>query len=568
MSRTVTILYGTETFTAESFAERTGEALEGLDYDVKVIDMEDFDPDDIEGVHTLLIVTSTYGNGDPPANAEPLHDHIMADTAPRLPHMRFSVCGLGDMTYPRFAQCGKDFDRRLAELGGTRIAPRKDCDVDVEPAWEDWLDAVKEGLAGLTWDAPSAEAPSAATPIEGPSVEPPAAAPAEAPSEAADPSDSIAAATALHLRCGPAADPETPVARRRNPVAVTVSANRSLTGETATRDVRHLELDLTGSGLTYLPGDSIGLFPPNDPALVDAILAATGADPETPVELKGESLTLRTAMVTRLDVHQADPRLADAITAAGGQVLEPDGAAVHVIDAVTHAGVPLDGPTLFKCMRRLAPRLYSVASSPAVHPDHVHLVASVVRYEAYGRPRSGVATGWMADRLPEGSQVRAYTQPLDTFRLASDTTDIIMVGPGTGIAPFRAFLQEREHRRARGRSWLFFGSRNRATDYLYGEELEHWRHRGVLTRLDLAFSRDQSDKVYVQDLMRAQAKALWSWLQGGAVLYVCGDAKGMAPDVHKALQQIAREEGGMDSTEARAWIRELAQAGRYMRDVY
>jgi len=192
----------------------------------------------------------------------------------------------------------------------------------------------------------------------------------------------------------------------------------------------------------------------------------------------------------------------------------------------------------------------------------------VVQYEAYGRSRSGVATGWMAERMPEGSRVRAYLQPLDTFRLVDDDTDIIMIGPGTGIAPFRAFLQERAHRRARGRSWLFFGSRNRATDYLYSDELENWRHRGVLTRLDLAFSRDTDEKVYVQHRMQEQAKALWTWISGGAVIYVCGDAAAMAPDVHRTLQTIAREEGGLDKAAAREWIRDLAQNGRYMRDVY
>jgi sulfite reductase (NADPH) flavoprotein alpha-component len=569
MSRSITILYGTETFTAEGYAERTGEALEELGYEVTVTDMEDFEPEDLATLRTLLIITSTYGNGDPPASAEPLHEHVMADTAPHMPNLRFSVCGLGDTTYPHFAQCGKDFDRRLLELGGHRITERQDCDVDIDPPWEEWLERLKTTLDGLSWDTPSEEAPAAAPVADAPTAaSQTAAAPAPAVEAPAPDAGATATASALHRRCGPPANASAPVARRRNPAVVTVAVNQSLTGDGASRDVRHLELDLTGSGLTYLPGDSIGLFAPNDPALVDAILEATGADPDTPVTQKSETLTLRDAMTTRLDIHEADPKLADAIAAAGGTVLGPDGPAVHVIDAVSHAGVPLDGPTLFGCLRRQAPRLYSVASSPSVHPDHVHLVASVVRYDAYGRPRSGVATGWMADRMPEGCSVRAYLQPLETFRLADDATDIIMIGPGTGIAPFRAFLQEREHRRARGRSWLLFGSRNRATDYLYRDELENWRHRGLLTRLDLAFSRDQDTKVYVQDKLLAQAKAVWSWLQKGAIVYVCGDAKAMAPDVHRALQQIAREEGGMDKDEARTWIRDLAQNERYMRDVY
>jgi sulfite reductase (NADPH) flavoprotein alpha-component len=565
MSRAVTILYGTETFTAEGYAERTGELLEELGYSTTVTDMEDFDPEQISSVRTLLVITSTYGNGDPPANAEPLFDHVMADNAPRLSQLRFSICGLGDTTYPRFAQCGKDFDRRFADLGGSRLAKRQDCDVDIDPPWEEWVEWVKAGLETLSWDAAAVE--STDTPTEPPQET--SAAAVAAPTSSDTSTDPVTGATQLHLRCGPPSNPAAPLGRRRNPVDVAVAVNRSLTGTEATRDVRHIELALGSTGFTYLPGDSIGLFPPNDPALVDAILDAAGADPSTPVEMKGGLLTLRDAMITRLDVHTAEARLADVIRDAGGTALAPDGSAdVHVIDAVAAAGVEIDGPTLFSCLRRQAPRLYSVASSPSVHPEHVHLVASVVRYEAYGRERGGVATSWMADRMPEGSQVRAYLQPLETFRLVDDNVDIVMIGPGTGIAPFRAFLQERALRRATGRNWLFFGSRNRATDYLYSDELESWRHRGLLTRLDLAFSRDGAEKVYVQHRMRAQAKAIWNWLSNDAVIYVCGDAAAMAPDVHRELQQIARSEGGMDKDEARSWIRELAQSGRYMRDVY
>ena len=565
MSRSVTILYGTETFTAEGYAERTGEHLENAGYEVEVIDMEDFDPANIGTLHTLLILTSTYGNGDPPANAEPLYDALMADNAARLEGLRFSVCGLGDSTYTRFAQCGKEFDRRLAELGGQRIAARKDCDVDVDPSWEAWLDDVRAGLETLDWTivpakASKSDAPDAPDAPEAPEVA------VEAAVEVTG--EQIADASAVHHRCGPPSDLDATRGTRKHPVIGTIAVNRSLTGPDASRDVRHIELDLTGAEVSWEPGDSIGFFPPNEPALVDAILVAAGADGAHRVTLKNTEMSLRDAMLTRLDVHTADGRLADAIREAGGEALAPDGADVHVLDALTHGSVEIGAEALHKALRRQAPRLYSVASSQKVDANKVHLVASVLRYDAYGRARSGVATGWMADRLLEGCEVRAYVQPQPSFRLAEDGVDIIMIGPGTGIAPFRGFLQERALSRARGRSWMFFGSRNRATDYLYGDELESWRHRGVLTRLDLAFSRDQADKVYVQHRMLTHSKALWTWLQRGAAIYVCGDAKAMAPDVHRALQQIARDHGGMDADEARAWIRELAQSGRYMRDVY
>jgi sulfite reductase (NADPH) flavoprotein alpha-component len=574
MTRSVTILYGTETFTAEGYAERTGEALSPLGYACDVIDMEDFDPDQISSLKTLLIVTSTYGNGDPPASAEPLFDSLMADNAARLNGLRFSVCGLGDTTYPRFAQCGKDFDRRLAELGGARFADRKDCDVDVDPFWEDWLTDVKAGLEALDWTA-SSDASSDDTSVAPPEpTDTPAPVGASAPVDASDPAEiapaegAVAQASAMHLQCGPPSKDDATPGSRRHPVLGSITVNRSMTGDSATRDVRHIELDMSGRGLSWEPGDSIGFFAPNDPALVDAILEAAGADGQTSVDVKTDQMSLRDAMLTRLDVHTADGRLADAILAAGGKVLAPAGADVHVLDALLNGGVAIGASALHAAMRRQAPRLYSVASSQLLKSDTVDLVASIVRYDAYGRARSGVATGWMADRLPEGCQVRAYVHPQPEFRLADDGADIIMIGPGTGVAPFRGFLQERALRRARGRSWLFFGSRNRATDYLYGDELESWRHRGVLTRLDLAFSRDQDEKVYVQHKMLDHAKALWSWIESGAVIYVCGDAEAMAPDVHRTLQQIACEQGGMAADEARTWIRELAQSGRYKRDVY
>ncbi|MBO84841.1 MAG: hypothetical protein CL927_05740, partial [Deltaproteobacteria bacterium] len=270
MSRAITILYGTETFTAEGYAERTGEELESEGYEVTVTDMEDFEPEDISTLRTLLVITSTYGNGDPPANAEPLYEHLMADNAERLPHLRFSVCGLGDSTYSRFAQCGKDFDRRLASLGGTRFSPRQDCDVDIDPPWEEWLGQVKTALTALSWEpvpettAPTAPEPSAsAAPSAEASATPPDVASTTAAAPEAEPasmplSAAAAEASVLHERCGPPAVPDAPHARRRNPVLVRVAVNQSITGEGASRDIRHLELDLTGSGLTYLPGDSIG----------------------------------------------------------------------------------------------------------------------------------------------------------------------------------------------------------------------------------------------------------------------------------------------------------------------
>lgn len=554
---TILILYGTETFTAEGLAEDTGEALETAGFATEVVDMDDFDLSELTAATTLLIVTSTYGNGDPPANAEPLFEYLMGSDAPRLEGLRFSVCGLGDTTYARFAQCGKDFDRRLEELGGRRFVLRKDCDVDFEEPWQEWCDAVLAALQA----GPAAEAE---------------ASPAEAPAdEAPSTPDSPAAAPAEPgRRVGPRAVAEAPLGSRKHPTDATVLDLRRLTREGATREVLHLSIQLPEGVPEWSCGDSFAFWTPNDPALVDAVLEAAQADGQAPVTVRDarlgdETLPLREALRDRLELTSADARLGALVVEAGGTLPErPQGVALHVLDVVAAAVEPLAPQALVDCLRHLSPRLYSVASSPRVNPRVADFTASVVRYSALGRERVGVATGHLAERLAVGDALRVHHQPAHAFSLAEPDQDIIMIGPGTGIAPFRGFLQERALTRARGRSWLVFGSRNRETDFLYEAELDAWRVSGVLTRLDLAWSRDQAEKVYVQDRLREHGAALWTWIAGGATIYVCGDAKHMAPDVHRTLQELAQEHGGMDAAEAKAWIKGLARERRYMRDIY
>jgi sulfite reductase (NADPH) flavoprotein alpha-component len=346
-----------------------------------------------------------------------------------------------------------------------------------------------------------------------------------------------------------------------------VRVNRPLTGAGAEREVRHLELDLMGAPLSFQVGDSFGLHAPNDPAVVAEVLAAARAPADAPVRVGDDTLRLDDALRERFELTSVDPRLLTLLDGAPELPSDPS-AEPHVVDVLRHAGRAVAPQALVDALRRLAPRLYSLASSPLAHPGEAHFTASVVDYEAYGRHRMGVATGWMAQRLPEGALIQVHVQPAPAFRLAPPEVDVVMIGPGTGIAPFRAFLQERSVRRGRGRSWLFFGSRHEAQDALYADELAAFRADGVLSRLDLAWSRDQPEKVYVQDRMLAAGAELWAWLQGGAHIYVCGDASRMAPDVHRALQQIAAAHGGMDAEAAKAWVKGLAQAGRYQRDVY
>ena len=553
-ARPVLILWGTETYTAEGLAQQAGKSLKKAGYDVKVEDIEQLDPAGLAAAGTVLIVTSTYGNGDPPANAEPLHEALMAEDAPRLDGLRFSVCGLGDTTYPRFAQCGRDFDARLEALGGQRLAPRVDCDVDYEPPFAEWLSGVTAGLSALPWSAP--EAPAAA----------PVSEPEGTPEAAAENNHQHAVFT------GPPPRPGAALGTRRNPGVATVIESRPETQPGASREVRHLRLDLRGSGVQYEAGDSLALWAPNDPAVVDAILMAGRLDPDQPVRVGDDTLPLREALLHRLELTQVDARLADHIINQGGRLAQPyDDIDAHVVDLVRAAGVQFDADVLVKCLRPLAPRLYSIASSPRVNPEQVDLLASVVRYEAFGRPRSGVATGWMADRLPVGAKLGVYLQAAPHFRLPADDQPILMIGPGTGVAPFRAFLQERAARGATGKSWLFFGSRSSQTDFLYKAELEAAQAAGTLTRLSLSFSRDPGvaqGQNYVQHQLFAHSAEVWAWITEGATIYVCGDAKHMAPDVHAALRQIVSVRGEMSADEAAAFVKNLSQTGRYLRDVY
>ena len=567
-ARPVLVLWGTETYTAEGLAQQAGKALKKAGYDVKVQDIEQVDAEALAAAGTALIVTSTYGNGDPPANAEPLHGALMAADAPRLDGLRFSVCGLGDTTYPRFAQCGKDFDQRMAELGGLRFAARADCDVDYEPPFAAWLQSVLGGLAELPWGEGLVEVEG-----EGEADAAPAPAEVDAPDVVVEVAAPSPAAAPSPVFLGPPARAGAPLGSRRNPGVATVLESRPETRPGASREVRHLRLDLRESGVSYAAGDSLAVWAPNDPKVVDAVLAAGRLDPDALVSVgEGPLVPLSEALSFRLGLGLVDPRLADHIVSRGGRLAQPyDNIDTHVIDLVRAAGVQLDAEVLVKCLRPLAPRLYSIASSPLVRPGEADLLASVVRYEAFGHTRSGVATGWMADRLPVGGRLGVYLQAAPHFRLPADDVPVIMIGPGTGVAPFRAFLQERAARGATGKNWLVFGSRSRDTDFLYQAELESAVAEGRLHRLDLAFSRDPGvarGQNYVQHKLLHNAAELWAWLEAGASIYVCGDAKQMAPDVHQTLRDIAAKQGGMSAEAAAEHIKGLSQAGRYLRDVY
>ncbi|MGK0362018.1 MAG: sulfite reductase (NADPH) flavoprotein alpha-component [Bradymonadia bacterium] len=537
------IIYGTESFNTEELAERAGEELNklGLPVPVEVVDMDDFDMDLLPQLHTLLVLTSTYGNGDPPTNAEELHGHLMEDADP-LPGLRFSVCGLGDSVYTHFAQCGKDFDRRLGELSATRIVDRQDCDVDYEKPFEKWLAKVKTALPALSFSAPKAAAP--ATP----------------------PLSPVAKAAKV-----------AGIATRKNPYLAEVRVNRLLTRAGSSKAVRHVELALPPE-VTFSQGDCIGIWPNNDAAEIALILGHCGIDAAAQVTLDGSVLTISDALAQR-DLTVLDARLfalaAKAAPTSIFSVMPHDpglrqtyDAEHHVADLLSESGAKPGAQELVDALRPLAPRQYSIASSRVAHPGSVHLLVGVVRYDLNGRARTGIFSGQISARTAIGSTLPVYVHASPSFNLVDHGADIIMIGPGTGVAPYRGFLQERAAAGASGRAWLFFGDRNKATDFVYQDEWAAWLKDGTLDRLDVAFSRDQPQKVYVQQRIIAEGAELWRWIDKGATIYLCGDAQHMAPDVSQALCAVLMQHGGLSATQAATRLAQLEASGRFQKDVY
>ncbi|TYP76396.1 assimilatory sulfite reductase (NADPH) flavoprotein subunit [Paenibacillus methanolicus] len=546
-SKDVTILFGSQSGNSAGFAKKSAKVLTENGFNVTVSSMSDFKTNQLKKVQQLLIVASTHGEGEPPDNAISFHEFLLGKRAPRLEGMTFSVLALGDTSYELFCQTGKEFDARLEELGATRLVDRVDCDVDFDEPASGWLKSVVDRLK---------EAGSAGT----------GAAVAAAPS-----SDAGTAAESAYSRT--------------NPFRAEVLASLNLNGRGSNKETRHLELSLEGSGIAYKPGDALGIYPQNDPALVDELLEATKWDAQAQVTVNknGEVRALREALIDYFDITTLSKPLAEKLAqiAANKEALELFDASnrekfkayAHgrdLLDFIRDYG-PLQGSAqdVVSLLRKIPARLYSIASAQSANPDEVHLTIGAVRYEAHGRERKGVCSVYAAERLQPGDTVPVYIQPNDNFKLPEDpSTPIIMVGPGTGIAPFRSFMQEREESGAEGPSWLFFGDQHFVTDFLYQTEWQRWIKDGVLTRMDVAFSRDTEDKVYVQHRMLQHGKELFAWLEQGASFYICGDEKNMAKDVHRALLEIIETEGGKSREEAENYLASMQQSKRYQRDVY
>ncbi|MEM0964710.1 MAG: flavodoxin domain-containing protein [Verrucomicrobiota bacterium] len=532
----VTILWGSQTGNAEGLATQMATALSEGRFEPSVSEVANYDVANLSSEENLLVVTSTYGDGEPPDNAVDFVDALCTDTAPRVEGLRFSVLALGDSQYPDFCGAGKRIDQRLAELGGERLYERVDCDVDFDRPFEVWKKGVLDALGA------------------GAATSKPRVAPAKKESFG-----------------------------KKRPFPAPILNNYDLNREGAFKSTHHIELSLNGSGLEYEAGDALGVYPVNDENVVDEIIAALSFDAEAEVPLPdGGEAPLREALLKNYEIRTLSKKLITVWQERSGSeslksLIEEDSNEAweefffgrDLVDLV------IDYPANFHSveefvgvLKKLHPRLYSIASSPQAHPGEVHLTVGVVTYETYGRLRGGVCSTYLANRS-NGSLPSVFVQPNKAFRPpANDDAPMIMVGPGTGIAPFRAFLEEREGRGAKGKNWLFFGNPHRATDYLYEESLEGWRENGLLSKLDLAFSRDQTEKVYVQHLMLESGAEIWEWLEEGGYFFVCGDALRMAKDVDKALHQIVQVYGGKSEDEAQHYIKILKKEKRYARDVY
>ena len=515
----VPVVFASQSGNSEGLAESFSERLVQLGFEAPAINAEDWEELDLTTESHLLIVTSTWGEGDPPDSAVEFWNHLQSEEHPRLENLQFSVCGLGDTNYLDFCAMGKLLDARLEALGATRIADRADCDVDFEQPSETWFNSVVEKLSGDQ---------------------------------------------------SPTVTPEQPAQTgygKKNPFPAPLLTNLTLNKAESARETRHYEISLAGSGLGYEVGDALGVVPKNCPDYVDELLTTLGYSGQEKVALPdGSEATVRDAFLNSYAITTPSKKLQTAFIKASGTACDQDYLwGRETIDLFTEAADFRPSPgELIPLLAKLQPRLYSISSSPKAHPDEVHLTVASVRYEAHGRSRKGVCSTFLADRC-DGAKADVFVHVSKGFRVPEDpTTKMIMVGPGTGIAPFRAFLEERIATDAPGENWLFFGNPHQETDFLYEAELTAMTEAGHL-RLDTAWSRDGKDKVYVQHLMLQAAEEIWEWLQGGAHFYVCGDAKRMAKDVEEALKQIIHEQGGEEPDQ---FLSSMKKAKRYQRDVY
>ena len=616
MSKPVLILFGTQSGNSEDLASQLAKSASSHGLTPKVADMETASVEQMAQSERILIICSTWGEGDMPDSAEELWDSISAEDAPRMENTHFSVCALGDTSYEFFCQSGIDWDNRLEELGAKRVFPRKDCDVDFDEPYAEWANGALPAISavvGVSVPEPEEEVDA----VEEVSVK----------IEANIPEKKINTETEVKTK------EKDSKWSMKNPYMTTISEKDILNGPGATKETRHVSILLGDSGLTYRAGDAIGIIPENPESTVNSLIELLGFDPEQEVESHSGTVTLYDALKKDYEIHRLNKKFVKAMPelVSGGsettieiklvrseranvrngssfawelkhktEILpknypiqstnNPSARAEEIskdndtiedyiwsrdyVDALEQfPSLKFDKPEKFlSYLDKLKGRLYSIASSPDAHPGEVQLTIAIVRYNHHDRDRAGLCTGYLADEVEVGdTQFGVYMSPTKSFLLPEDqSTDIIMVGPGTGIAPFRAFIEQREFDKSTGRNWLFFGDQHEATEYYYKDQIEAWLDDETLYKYTTAWSRDQAEKIYVQTRMLEHAEEIWEWIDGGAYFYVCGDKNYMAKDVHAALIKICSEQGGMGLEKATEFVTQtlMKDEKRYLRDVY
>ncbi|MCH2165853.1 MAG: sulfite reductase flavoprotein subunit alpha [Marinovum sp.] len=527
------IIYGTQTGNAEALAENAATLARSKGFTPRVAEMDEIEMNHLAAMQNLIVVVSTYGEGEMPDNAHQFWEALSATTAPRLENLNYGVLALGDTSYDEFCQAGKLVDTRLEQLGAKRLGARVDCDVDFEDAAEAWITATIPDAGDVAAAAPAAETPKKASSGFG----------------------------------------------RKNPYVSTMIDNRVISGSKSAKEIRHIAFDLGDSDMTYEAGDALGVMPVNAPDLVEAWLTRLGASAETDIggSALGDLLTRDLEIMTpsRDLIRTVEPlakhdELSHVVGHGDKEALEAFLWGKDALDLLNlNTDLALDPAQVVSWLKPLQHRAYSISSSPKAHAGEVHLTVAAVRWMHENRPHRGVCSTFLADHVPEGSKAGIFMSPNKSFRVPQDdSVPMIMVGPGTGVAPFRAFLEERRERGAMGPNWLFFGDQTRQSDFIYEDEISVFSASGLLTRLDLAFSRDQEEKVYVQHRMIENGKDLYAQLEEGGHFYVCGDATRMAKDVDTALHHILETQGGMSPEAATDYVNRLKRDKRYVRDVY
>ena len=541
-AKSLTILYGSQTGNAKSVALEYKAKLDALNVPSKAVSMADYKQKQLKTESHLVVIVSTHGEGEAPDDAMALHSFLVGKKAPKLNDLQFSVLGLGDSSYEYFCQTAKEFDKRLHDLGATRIVDRVDCDVDYDANVQEWFETVTHLLKDQL-DAKSAQ------PV----------------APALDPGTSSVTASQY---------------TKKSPFTATLLESQKITGRDSIKDIRHIEISLQDSGIQYRPGDALGIWFKNDTTLVAELLRLLSLDSSTSVTWSGNEYSLQELLINHLELTQSYSTFATKYAPFANNVqlnallddksvLREYLAQCQIIDIVRQFPAKVTAQQFVDALRRIVPRLYSIASSQAEVEDEVHLTVALVEYEAHGHTHQGGASSFLSTRLEEGGEVNVFVEHNKNFNLPDDgNTPVIMIGPGTGIAPFRAFMQQREAEEASGENWLFFGNPNYTEDFLYQTEWQRFVKDGVLNKISLAFSRDQDQKIYVQHRMLEQGAGIYQWLQQGAHIYVCGDAEHMAKDVQDALVQIVIEHGEKTEQQAEQYINDLRRAKRYQKDVY